>query len=151
MKGREGTDKKSGGTSFYKKVLEHSAFIGIGRRKTSVARVFLVAGNGRVFINGRVAEEYFQFNPSYLTTLKLPLTLVGVENMYNVFVKTHGGGLRGQSDAIQLAVARALVSMSPENKVIFKSKGVLRCDARCKERKKYGLKKARKAPQFSKR
>lgn len=131
--------------------LAQSGFIGIGRRKTSVARVFLVPGSGKVFINGRMAEKYFQFDPSYLKSLKFPLTLLGSENMYNIFVKTHGGGLRGQSDAIQLAVARALVSMSPENKVVFKSTRVLTCDARCKERKKYGLKKARKAPQFSKR
>ena len=92
-----------------------------------------------------------QFNSQYLTTSKIPLTTLGLENMYDIYVNTHGGGLKGQADAIKLGVARALCYMSPENRTSLKTGGFLTRDARRKERKKYGLRKARKAPQFSKR
>jgi len=128
-----------------------SAYFGIGRRKTSVAKVILVPGTGSMMVNQKPGELYLQFNSQYLTTSKIPLTTLGLENMYDIYVNTHGGGLKGQADAIKLGVARALCYMSPENRMSLKAEGFLTRDSRRKERKKYGLKKARKAPQFSKR
>lgn len=128
-----------------------SAYFGIGRRKTSVAKVILVPGTGSMMVNQKPGELYMQFNSQYLTTSKIPLTTLGLENMYDIYVNTHGGGLKGQADAIKLGVARALCYMSPENRTSLKTGGFLTRDARRKERKKYGLRKARKAPQFSKR
>ena len=128
-----------------------SAYFGIGRRKTSVAKVILVPGTGSMMVNQKPGELYLQFNSQYLTTSKIPLTTLGLENMYDIYVNTHGGGLKGQADAIKLGVARALCYMSPENRTSLKADGFLTRDSRRKERKKYGLKKARKAPQFSKR
>jgi small subunit ribosomal protein S9 len=128
-----------------------SAYFGIGRRKTSVAKVLLVPGTGDMVVNQKQGELYLQFNSQYISASKGPLTLLGLENMYDIYVNTHGGGLRGQADAIKLGVARALCYMSPENKASLKSEGLLTRDSRRKERKKYGLRKARKAPQFSKR
>jgi len=128
-----------------------SAYFGIGRRKTSVAKVILVPGTGSMMVNQKPGELYLQFNSQYITTSKIPLTTLGLENMYDIYVNTHGGGLKGQADAIKLGVARALCYMSPENRTSLKADGFLTRDSRRKERKKYGLKKARKAPQFSKR
>jgi len=128
-----------------------SAYFGIGRRKTSVAKVILVPGTGAMVVNHKQGEKYLQFNSQYINASKVPLTMLGLENMYDIYVNTHGGGLKGQADAIKLGVARALCYMSPENRSALKSEGVLTRDSRRKERKKYGLKKARKAPQFSKR
>jgi small subunit ribosomal protein S9 len=128
-----------------------SAYFGIGRRKTSVAKVILVPGTGAMVVNHKQGEKYLQFNSQYINASKGPLTILGLENMYDIYVNTHGGGLKGQADAIKLGVARALCYMSPENRASLKSEGVLTRDSRRKERKKYGLKKARKAPQFSKR
>jgi small subunit ribosomal protein S9 len=128
-----------------------SAYFGIGRRKTSVAKVILVPGTGSMMVNQKPGELYLQFNSQYLTTSKIPLTTLGLENMYDIYVNTHGGGLKGQADAIKLGVARALCYMSSENRMSLKAEGFLTRDSRRKERKKYGLKKARKAPQFSKR
>jgi small subunit ribosomal protein S9 len=128
-----------------------SAFFGIGRRKTSVAKVVLVPGTGSMVVNHKPGEHYLQYNSQYINASKTPLTSVGLENMYDIYVNTHGGGLKGQADAIKLGIARALCYMSQENRVVLKSEGLLTRDSRRKERKKYGLKKARKAPQFSKR
>ena len=128
-----------------------SAFFGIGRRKTSVAKVILVPGTGSMTVNQKLGESYLQYNSQYINSLKTPLTILGLEKMYNIHVNTHGGGLKGQADAIKLGVARALCYMSPENRASLKLEGFLTRDSRRKERKKYGLKKARKAPQFSKR
>ena len=128
-----------------------SAYFGIGRRKTSVAKVILVPGTGTMMVNQKPGELYMQFNSQYITTSKIPLTTLGLENMYDIYVNTHGGGLKGQADAIKLGVARALCYMSPENRTSLKTGGFLTRDSRRKERKKYGLRKARKAPQFSKR
>jgi len=128
-----------------------SAYFGIGRRKTSVAKVILVPGTGSMMVNQKPGELYLQFNSQYITTSKIPLTTLGLENMYDIYVNTHGGGLKGQADAIKLGVARALCYMSPENRTSLKTDGFLTRDSRRKERKKYGLRKARKAPQFSKR
>ena len=128
-----------------------SAYFGIGRRKTSVAKVILVPGTGSMIVNNKQGESYLQFNSQYINASKIPLTTLGLENMYDIYVNTHGGGLRGQADAIKLGVARALCHMSEENRASLKAEGFLTRDSRRKERKKYGLKKARKAPQFSKR
>ena len=128
-----------------------SAFFGIGRRKTSVAKVILVPGTGAMVVNHKQGEKYLQFNSQYINASKVPLTTLGLENMYDIYVNTHGGGIRGQADAIKLGVARALCYISSDNRSSLKVAGYLTRDARCKERKKYGLRKARKAPQFSKR
>jgi small subunit ribosomal protein S9 len=126
-------------------------YVGGGRRKTSVAKVVLVPGTGSMTVNQKIGELYLQYNSQYINSSKTPLTVLGLEKMYNIHVNTHGGGLRGQSDAIKLGVARALCQMSPEHRSSLKSEGLLTRDSRRKERKKYGLRKARKAPQFSKR
>jgi small subunit ribosomal protein S9 len=128
-----------------------SAFFGVGRRKTSVAKVMLVPGTGAMVINHKQGESYLQFNSQYINDSKVPLTSLGLEKTYDIYVNTHGGGLRGQADAIKLGVARALCYMSPENRPPLKTEGFLTRDSRRKERKKYGLRKARKAPQYSKR
>jgi small subunit ribosomal protein S9 len=128
-----------------------SSYFGIGRRKTSVAKVILVPGKGSMVVNQKPGELYLQFNSQYIATSKSPLITLGIENAYDMYVNTHGGGLKGQVDAIKLGVARALCYISSDNRSSLKSSGFLTRDSRRKERKKYGLRKARKAPQFSKR
>lgn len=124
---------------------------GTGRRKASIARVRLVPGSGKLVINGRAGENYLQGNPGYLSVSKAPLETLGLENEYDILVKVHGGGLTGQADSIRLGVARALCQLDPENRKPLKIEGYLTRDPRAKERRKYGLHKARKAPQYSKR
>ncbi len=124
---------------------------GTGRRKTSVARVRLVPGNGSITINGRPGDHYLNFNPAYLAAVKAPLQTLGLAESYDVLVNVHGGGLTGQADAIKQGAARALCDLSIDNRKPLKTEGHLSRDPRAKERRKYGLKKARKAPQFSKR
>jgi small subunit ribosomal protein S9 len=124
---------------------------GTGRRKSSVARVRLVPGSGQITVNGRTGEDYFQGNSAYLTLIKAPLETLGLENEYDILVNAHGGGLTGQADSVRLGVARALCELDPENRSPLKIEGYLTRDPRAKERKKYGLHKARKAPQYSKR
>lgn len=124
---------------------------GLGRRKKAIAQVLIENGNGQITINARNANEYLQENPNYLQQLSFPFELLGLTNQYNVKVKTKGGGLTGQTSAIVLGIARALTNEYPEKRKILKNAGLLTRDARIKERKKYGLKKARKASQFSKR
>lgn len=126
-------------------------YLGTGRRKSSVARVRLVPGTGAIKINGRDGVEYFQQIQGYIQSLKAPLETLGLENEYDIVVNAHGGGLTGQSDAVKLGVARALCQLDPENRQPLKVEGYLTRDPRAKERKKYGLHKARKAPQYSKR
>ena len=126
-------------------------YLGTGRRKSAVARVRLVPGNGQLIINGKPGDLYLQFNPNYLAVAKAPLETLGLENEYDVLVNAHGGGLTGQADAVRLGVARALCQLDPDNRKPLKIEGYLTRDPRAKERKKYGLRKARKAPQFSKR
>ncbi len=128
-----------------------AVYWGTGRRKSSVARVRLVPGTGVLKVNGRPGEEYLQFNPSYLSATKAPLETLGLEGEYDILVNVRGGGLTGQADSIKLGVARALCELDPENRKPLKLEGYLRRDSRAKERKKYGLHKARKAPQYSKR
>ncbi len=132
------------------KAKKPAATILTGRRKKSIARVRLVSGSGKITINKRDIEEYFD-----LETLKLivrqPLTLTNTLDKFDVFVNVQGGGFTGQAGAIRQAIARALVDQSETYKAELKKAGFLTRDSRMKERKKYGLKKARKAPQFSKR
>jgi small subunit ribosomal protein S9 len=121
---------------------------GTGRRKTAVARVRVVPGTGTVTINGRPGDNYLNYNPVYLAAVTAPLQTLGLASEYDIL---RGGGLTGQADAIKQGAARALCELSPENRKPLKTEGHLSRDPRAKERRKYGLKKARKAPQFSKR
>ncbi|ERN42243.1 ribosomal protein S9 [Rubidibacter lacunae KORDI 51-2] len=130
---------------------DRAVYWGTGRRKASVARVRLVPGTGQIVVNDRPGDNYFNYNPSYLAAAKAPLEVLGLETEYDILVRAHGGGLTGQADAVKLGVARALCQLDPENRGPLKVEGYLRRDPRAKERKKYGLHKARKAPQFSKR
>lgn len=125
--------------------------IGLGRRKQAVARVFLVPGEGNLIINKVSGEKYLQYNTVYLDKIWDPLKKLNLENQFNIIVLANGGGLTGQADAIQLGVARSICQIDPQNRQILKPFGFLSRDARIKERKKYGLRKARKAPQYSKR
>jgi small subunit ribosomal protein S9 len=126
-------------------------FWGTGRRKKAIARVRLIpAGTGTIVINDRAFDDYFpQGTMQYI--VKQPLTLLEVEAKYDVFVNVIGGGYTGQAGAIRLGIARALLEAEPESRPALKKAGFLTRDPRAKERKKYGLKKARRAPQFSKR
>jgi small subunit ribosomal protein S9 len=126
-------------------------YMGTGRRKSAVARVRLVPGSGQLIINGKPGDLYLQFNPDYLSTAKAPLETLGLEGEYDILVNAHGGGLTGQADAVRLGVARALCQLDPDNRKPLKIEGYLTRDPRAKERRKYGLRKARKAPQYSKR
>nr|QVY58400.1 30S ribosomal protein S9 [Kappaphycus striatus] len=134
-------------------ILQNSkiTYFGTGRRKTSIARVRLVPGSGKLIINGFPGESYLQFSPNYLRISYGPLKTLGLVKEYDIYVQTEGGGLTGQADAIRLGIARALCRINPNNRKALKSEGFLTRDARIKERKKYGLRKARKAPQYSKR
>ena len=123
----------------------------IGRRKEAVAQVILQSGDGKLIINKKEGKEYLQNNLTYLQRIINPLNLLGIANNFDIYVKTKGGGLTGQTDAIILGIARALTTLNNENRKILKTAGLLKRDARKIERKKYGLKKARKASQFSKR
>ncbi len=125
-------------------------FQGTGRRKKSVARVRLVPGSGEIVVNKRPVEEYFD-HEILIQEIRRPLEIVGAEGSFDVFVNVHGGGFTGQTGAIRHGLSRALVNVDEENKPKLKSAGYLTRDPRMKERKKYGLKKARKSPQFSKR
>ncbi len=124
---------------------------GTGRRKTAIARVRIVPGNGKVTINGRSATDYLNSNLAFMAAATAALETLGLEKEYDLLVNSKGGGLSGQADAIKQGVARALCKLSPDNRKPLKAEGHLSRDPRAKERRKYGLKKARKAPQFSKR
>lgn len=125
--------------------------IGLGKRKQSVARVFLVPGQGNILINKVPGDKYLQYNDTYLNTVRGPLEKLNLETQFDIIAIVKGGGLTGQAQAIQLGVARLLCDMDKENRPILKPFGFLTRDSRIKERKKYGLRKARKAPQYSKR
>jgi small subunit ribosomal protein S9 len=121
-----------------------------GRRKEAVARVRLRTGEGTITINGREVEDFFP-NPTHRMILSEPLRLTETEEAYDVDVTIHGGGVTGQAGAVRLGIARALVELDPDARPALKRAGFLTRDDRKKESKKYGLKKARKAPQYSKR
>ncbi|AUS07665.1 30S ribosomal protein S9 [Laceyella sacchari] len=125
-------------------------FYGTGRRKESVARVRLVAGDGRVVINGRNIDDYFGLE-TLKAIVRQPLVLTNTTDRYDVLVNVSGGGFTGQAGAIRHGIARALLKVDPELRPSLKKAGFLTRDPRMKERKKYGLKAARRAPQFSKR
>ena len=130
---------------------EQFKFKGTGRRKSAIAQVNLVKGTGQFLINGKSGLEYMQEDPSAILSIQAPLELLALQKNYDTIVKVQGGGLIGQAEAIKLGIARALCSIEKNYRTSLKIKGFLTRDARSKERKKYGLKKARKAPQFSKR
>ena len=125
-------------------------FYGTGRRKSSVARVRLVPGNGQITINGKDSKDYF-CKKTLEMIIRQPLVLTETEGRFDVLVNAHGGGTTGQAGAVRLGIARALLKADPEYRPALKSAGFLTRDPRMKERKKYGLKGARRAPQFSKR
>jgi small subunit ribosomal protein S9 len=125
--------------------------IGLGKRKQASARVFLIPGEGNLIINKTSGEKYLQYNDNYLNLVWSPLEKLNLEKTFDIVVLVKGGGLTGQAEAIRLGVARLLCKMDKENRLILKPFGFLTRDSRIKERKKYGLRKARKAPQYSKR
>ena len=125
--------------------------IGLGKRKCSIARVFLIPGDGNLIINKVSGEKYLQYNTNYLTNIWAPLKTLNLQNQFNIVALVDGGGLTGQADAIRLGVARLICKIDPQNRKVLKPFGFLTRDSRIKERKKYGLRKARKAPQYSKR
>lgn len=125
--------------------------IGIGKRKQSTARVFLIPGNGNLIINKISGDKYLQYNSTYLQIVWAPLEKANLNKQFDIVALVNGGGLTGQAQSIQLGVARLLCKMDQENRSILKPFRFLTRDSRIKERKKYGLRKARKAPQYSKR
>ncbi|BCV24312.1 MAG TPA: 30S ribosomal protein S9 [Firmicutes bacterium] len=125
-------------------------YYGTGRRKTSVARVRLVPGSGRFVVNGQPVEEYFPLR-SLQTIVERPLKVTGNLGKFDVLAKVEGGGITGQAGAVRHGIARALLRVDEILRPTLKKEGLLTRDPRMKERKKYGLKKARRAPQFSKR
>jgi small subunit ribosomal protein S9 len=124
--------------------------LGTGRRKEAVARVRLIPGTGMIQLNGRPLEEYFP-SRAHRMVVTTPLRLVGRDKDFDVFARLTGGGVSGQAGALRQGIARALLEVDPDLRPQLKREGMLTRDAREKERRKYGLKKARKAPQYSKR
>ena len=124
---------------------------GLGKRKTSIAKVFLKEGSGIIEVNGKNFENFFSGVGEERELLKNPFVLLNLSDKYDLDVKVKGGGISSQMDAIRLAIAKALCTINIEYRQIFNQNLLLRRDSRIKERRKYGLKKARKASQFSKR
>jgi small subunit ribosomal protein S9 len=122
----------------------------VGRRKEAVVRVRLLPGTGQFTLNGRTIEEYFP-NKVHQQLIREPFVILEKAEQYDVVGLLHGGGVSGQAGALRLAIARALIEIEPDDRPALKKAGFLTRDARVTERKKYGLKKARKAPQYSKR
>ncbi len=129
---------------------EIAQYRGTGKRKTSVARVILRPGDGSSWINGRTLEDYF-LRQVLRTIATMPLRTAGVEGRFDIRARLHGGGVTGQAGALRHGIARALIEADPNLRTVLKREGFLTRDARIVERKKAGLHKARKAPQFSKR
>ena len=125
-------------------------YLGTGRRKSSVARVRLVSGTGKIVINGREFEDYVP-NPAVRLDILQPLELTDSRNKFDVYANVYGGGITGQAGAIRHGITRALLEVNAELRPTLKQAGLITRDPRAKERKKYGLKKARRASQFSKR
>lgn len=126
-------------------------FTGLGKRKTSIAKVFLTEGEGLITINNKKFEDFFSGLPEEIELIKYPFILVDLINKYNLNIKVKGGGISSQMDAIKLAIAKAICSINNDYRSILNQNLLLRRDSRIKERRKYGLKKARKASQYSKR
>lgn len=129
---------------------KETKYTAIGRRKRSVAKVTITPGKGNITVNGKPVNEYMPYD-TLVMDLVQPLELVDAKDKFNVDVVVKGGGFSGQTGAIRLGLARALMLANQENRPTLKANGMVTRDARIKERKKYGLKKARRAPQFSKR
>ena len=129
---------------------EKTKYTAIGRRKRSVAKVTLTPGKGNITVNGKDVKDYMPYE-TLVMDLVQPLDLVELKDKYDVEVVVKGGGFSGQTGAIRLGITRALMLANAENRGVLKANGMVTRDARIKERKKYGLKKARRAPQFSKR
>jgi small subunit ribosomal protein S9 len=146
----EGEEEPSAASRAPAKLEGDARYLATGKRKTSIARVTLLPGSGKVEINKRTLEEFFP-RPLHRTTALQPLTITGYEGSVDVRVRVHGGGISGQAGAVRHGIARALTEVDPELRGELKRRGFLTRDARAKERKKAGLKKARKRPQFSKR
>ncbi|WCA22343.1 30S ribosomal protein S9 [Candidatus Phytoplasma oryzae] len=125
-------------------------YFGTGRRKTSVARVILTLGTGNIKINKRNLNDYIFSHETRLETIK-PLKLTQTFDKYDIKINVYGGGITSQAGAIRLGISRSLLKTEPHLRTVLKKAGLLTRDSRCVERKKYGLKKARRAPQFSKR
>ena len=125
-------------------------YSGTGRRKTAIARVRLLPGEGEIVVNGRTLEEHFG-NAVNESEVRMPFRVTGTEGRFNVMIKVEGGGVTGQAGAIRHGIARALLELDENNRLALRQAGFLTRDPRMKERKKYGLKRARKAPQYTKR
>jgi len=132
------------------KIEGDARYLATGKRKNAIARVTLLPGSGKIEINGRPLEEFFP-RPLHQTTASQPLTITGYESSVDVRARVHGGGVSGQAGAVRHGISRALIEVDPELRGELKRRGFLTRDARAKERRKAGLKKARKRPQFSKR
>jgi small subunit ribosomal protein S9 len=143
-------DEEQPATRAPAKVEGDSRFLATGKRKNAIARVTLLSGSGKIEINGRPIEEFFP-RPLHQTTARQPLVTTGYEGSVDVRVRVHGGGISGQAGAVRHGISRALIEVDPELRGELKKRGFLTRDARAKERRKAGLKKARKRPQFSKR
>lgn len=130
--------------------MANAKFYGTGRRKKSIARVYLVPGKGNITINKRSIDEYFGFE-TLKVIVRQPLTVTETTDKFDVIVNVHGGGYTGQAGAIRHGISRALLQADADYRPALKKEGFLTRDPRMKERKKYGLKAARRAPQFSKR
>ena len=129
---------------------EETRYTAVGRRKRSTANVILTKGTGKITVNGVDVKDYLPYETLILDLMQ-PLELTENKDKYDVIVNVKGGGFSGQTGAIRLGIARALLLANGENREVLKSNKMIKRDPRSKERKKYGLKKARKAPQFSKR
>jgi small subunit ribosomal protein S9 len=132
-------------------VAQQRYFYGTGRRKTAVARVRLYPGEGQWLVNGKTAQDYFGERPLIHSVVRQPLTTANLLDRFNISILVAGGGVTGQAGAVRHGIARALVQFDPELRPILKRNGFLTRDPRVKERKKVGLKRARKAPQYTKR
>jgi small subunit ribosomal protein S9 len=125
-------------------------YYGTGRRKTAVARVRLLPGEGEIIVNGRTMDQHFG-NAVNETDVRMPFRVTGTDGRFNTLVKVEGGGVTGQAGAIRHGIARALLQLDEAHRLSLRQAGLLTRDPRMKERKKYGLKRARKAPQYTKR
>ena len=137
--------------NYPKELIFNKNNIGLGKRKQAIARIFLLPGEGNLIINKISGNKYLQYNSTYLNSVWAPLEKLNLEKQFDIIALVKGGGLTGQTQAIQLGVTRLLCKIDKENRVILKPYNLLTRDSRIKERKKYGLRKARKAPQYSKR
>lgn len=130
--------------------MAENKYAAIGRRKRSVAKVTLTNGTGKITVNGKDVKDYMPYETLVMDLIQ-PLELTDTLNKFDIEINVKGGGFSGQTGAIRLGIARALMLVNGENRPVLKTSGMITRDARIKERKKYGLKKSRRAPQFSKR